>query len=183
VLAGRSARKLAAAGEMQPGDVIVVHATSLVMRLMSWWPWYLSKWNHIAVYHHVDDAGTQWAIEATPGGVAWRKVADLGRVITNADQPKTDQQRAVVVAGIYSMLKMPYDWTAIEREAFRAVAEAGASWDGEWDGVRPPTHVICSSMASYWYWQAKLPGPHSWLSTPKEWAVFVDSRVWEHAAA
>lgn len=174
----RSAARLAASGELQPGDVIVVSSTALVMRLMAWWPWYRSKWNHIAVYHHVDQAGTQWAIEAQPGGVSWRKVIELGRVLTNAEQPKTVEQRSVVTAGIYSMLKMPYDWTAIEREAFRAVGDVGAAWDRDWDGVRPPTHVICSSLASYWYWQAKLPGPHSWLSTPKEWATFTERRGW-----
>lgn len=187
-LIGHSAARLADEGDLRPGDVLVVAARSAVMLALTGWIWLLqrrvrryARWNHIAVYHHTDDAGTQWSIEAQPGGVAWRRVDTLGRVMTNADQPKTDEQRAIIAAGVASMLKMPYDWTAIEADAFRNLADSGVSWTMEWDGDRPPVHVICSSLASYWQWQAKLAGPHSWKTEPPEWAMFVDRRGWQTA--
>lgn len=166
---------------------MAVASRSLVMLVITFWLWFRSKqakkkyarWNHIAVFHHVDDAGVKWAIEAQPTGVAWRRIDTLGRVMTNADQPKTDQQRATIITGVYSMLKMPYDIPAIEAAAFRDLADSGVTWDMEWDGFRPPVHVICSSLASYWQWQARLAGPHSWRSTPLDWAEFMDNRGWE----
>jgi hypothetical protein len=189
-LIGHSAAKLADAGQLQPGDILVVSARSAVMLALTWWVRLFqrgarrfARWNHIAIYHHTDDVGVQWAIEAAPGGVAWRKVADLGRCMTNADQPKTEDQRAMIAAGVASMLKLPYDWTAIEADAFREIASSGVTWSMEWDGDRPPVHVICSSLASYWQWQAKLAGPHSWKTTPMEWAAFVDTRGWTTQAA
>jgi hypothetical protein len=189
-LVGHPAAKLAAGGDLLPGDVLVVSARSFVMLALTWWVRLFkrgvrkyARWNHIAVYHHTDAAGVPWSIEAAPGGVAWRKVADLGRVMTNADQPKTGDQRNIVATGVASMLKMDYDWTAIEADAFREIASSGVTWDMEWDGDRPPVHVICSSLASYWQWQAKLAGPHSWKTTPMEWAMFVDTRAWETTAA
>lgn len=185
-LLGHSAARLADGGDLRPGDVLVVSARSAVMLALTWWVWLFqrrmrkyARWNHVAVFHHTDDAGTQWAVEAAPGGVAWRKVADLGRVMTNADQPKTGEQREMIASGVASMLKMAYDWTAIEADAFHEIADSGVTWTMEWDGDRPPVHVICSSLASYWQWQAKLAGPHSWKTTPMEWAAFVAARAWE----
>lgn len=185
-LLGHPAAKLAAGGDLQPGDVLVVSARSAVMLALTWWVRLTkrgvrryARWNHIAVFHHVDDAGTAWAVEAAPGGVAWRRVSELGRCMTNAEQPKTTGQRGVVATGVASMLKMDYDWTAIEADAFAAIADSGVTWTMEWDGDRPPVHVICSSLASYWQWQAKLAGPHSWKTTPMEWAAFVVARGWE----
>jgi hypothetical protein len=184
-LVGHPAAKLAAGGDLQPGDILVVSARSPVMLALTWFVRLFKRgvrkyahWNHIAVYHHTDDAGIQWAVEAAPGGVAWRKVSELGRVMTNADQPKTDEQRTIVATGVASMLKLAYDWTAIEADAFAQIASSGVTWSMEWDGARPPVHVICSSLASYWQWQAKLAGPHSWKTTPMEWAMFVASRGW-----
>jgi hypothetical protein len=189
-LVGHSAARLAAAGELRPGDVLAVNAQSPVMLALIGWLWMwqprarrFARWNHIAVYHHTDDTGVQWAIEAQPGGVAWRRVDTLGRCMTNADQPKTDDQRRIIATGVASMLKLPYDWTAIEADAFRELAGSGVSWGMEWDGDRPPVHVICSSLASYWQWQAKLAGPHSWKTEPAEWAMFMDDRGWEKPAA
>jgi hypothetical protein len=189
-LVGHSAAKLASAGELQPGDVLVVSSRSAVMLALTWFVWLFkrgvrkyARWNHIAIYHHTDEAGVPWSIEAAPGGVAWRRVDELGRVMTNADQPKTDDQRAIITTGMLSMLKMSYDWTAIEADAWRDLADSGVTWDMEWDGHRPPLHVICSSLASYLQWQAKLAGPHSWRSTPMEWAEFVDTRGWSKVAA
>jgi hypothetical protein len=164
--------------ELLPGDVLLVSSRSWVMLLIAFW--LRSQWNHVAVVHHTDDAGVQWAIEAAPGGVAWRNVATLGRFIHNADQPKTDEQRQVVADGCESMLRMGYDWNAIALEAFQKLDRHGVSWTMEWDGPVPPVHIICSSLSAYWYWVAKLAGPHSWLARPApEWSTFIKTRAWE----
>jgi hypothetical protein len=170
--------------ELRSGDVLAVSSHSTLMRLLSvglmfryrdtW------RWNHVAIVHHRDSTGTLWAIEAAPGGVGWRNVATIPDFIHNADQPKTDEQRAEICAAALGMLQMSYDWAAIAREAFETLdRDARVSWNMEWDGPRPPTHVICSSLASYLYWKVKLPGPHSWLSTPPDWARFTRVRGWE----
>lgn len=163
-----------------PGDVIVVHhrtpfALGVSAKLRS-------GWNHVAVVYGTDAAGKVSIIEARLTGVAWRPLDELPRrYLHNADQPKTDEQRQTITAGMTAMLKVAYDWTAIEKVAFTDLErQAGVSWDMPWDGPTPPAHVICSSLASYWYAQAGLAGPHSWRSTPLDWATFTQRRGWEH---
>lgn len=174
------ARQLVASNTLQPGDVLVVSSHSLVMKLITWWPWYRSKWNHVAVVHHTDDAGVLWCVEGRPGGVGWRNAAELGRVLHNADQPRDNTGRKTIADLMVALLKTPYDWDAIARDAFAKLDEHGVTWTMEWDGAVPPVHVMCSSLASYGYWSVHWTGPRSWLSEPRDWAWFIQHRGWEY---
>lgn len=170
--------------ELQPGDVLVVSSHSLVMRLISVALWFRYRdawrWNHVAVVHHRDDSGTLWAIEGRPEGVGWRNVTTLGSYIDNRAQPKTAEQRIEICAITLGMISMAYDWNAIVSNAFALLRDrARVSWDMQWDGPRPPAHVICSSLASYAHWKVGLAGPHSWRSNPADWARFVRGVGWK----
>lgn len=165
-----------------PGDVIVVSkwtplAGLVTLRMRT-------RWNHVAVVSHVDAMGRTWITEARPGGVGSRTLDALnrfayGHYLSNAAQPKTDEQRQIIASGVASMLKTPYDWSAIEANAFAELEErTGVGWSMSWDGLLVPAHVICSSLAAYWQWKAGLPGPHSWKASPLTWAGFIDTEGW-----
>lgn len=172
-------------GGLQPGDVLVISSHSRLMRWLSyamWWRYRKSRtwrWNHVAVMHHTDEAGIPWAIEAKPGGVGWRNAATITDFIDNRDQPKTPAQRGEVCSISLALIKTQYDWNAIEQNAMHALeAEVDVRWDMPWDGAEPPAQVICSSLEAYSYAKVGLAGPHSWLSTPPDWARFIQSKGW-----
>jgi cell wall-associated NlpC family hydrolase len=142
------------------------------------------SWNHVIVASHTDEAGTFWGVEGRPGGVGWVDLAPwlVDRwTLTNADQPKTEAQRAQVVAVAQGMLGTPYDWAGIVQDAMIAV-DAPQLWRlRDFDG-RTPAHVVCSSLAAWTYNKAGLPRPpvpRARDVTPADWAAFILTRGWE----
>lgn len=171
--------------QVKPGDVVIVRNTRSPFSwliLLGAWLRGTPLYSHVIVAHHVDSAGVLWGIEGRPSGVGWVDVrawlADKA-TLTTADQPKTDAQRLVITAGVEAMLGTPYDWDVIAVDAMEAIG-APALWQmDEFDGVKGvPGHVVCSSLAAYWYAKQGLPTPKPTLGewrrvTPGEWAKLV----------
>jgi hypothetical protein len=136
--------------------------------------------NHVIVAHHRDAEGTLWGIEGRPGGVGWR---DLGPVlrqpytVSNAEQPKTEEQRATVCTTMEALLGTEYDWFAIAGDGLEAL-HVHNLWGQKWaQGV--PGHVVCSSGADFAYARAQLAAPRPDRDcTPGDWAAFIMSRGW-----
>ena len=83
--------------------------------------------NHIAVMHHVDQAGVPWAIEGKPGGVGWvdaRNYLKSKWTITNESQNLPTAARPRIAADMEAMLGRAYDWPAI----FTAGNASGVEW-------------------------------------------------------
>lgn len=139
--------------------------------------------DHIVIVHHQDPTGVWWGIEGRPGGVGWVDVARYGNrwLLTNADQAKTAKQRAQVCQLAETLLGTPYDWTAIAADAMHALGIETSLPDF---GADPPTHVVCSSLASWEYRRAGLAEPHMaarWV-WPGDWARFMQQRAWAAAS-
>jgi hypothetical protein len=173
---------VAAAPVIQPGDVIAVRTPDFfggLIRLGAALRGLPDLSNHIAVAHHRDARGTLWVIEGRPGGTGWRQAGDYlrdRRTLTNADQPKTDAQRAAVCATMLAMVGCEYDWEAI-------AADAAADLHFDWQpvfGAGVPAHVVCSSLACYAYDEAKLARPPGNARTdqPADWDSWILERGW-----
>lgn len=169
---------------VQPGDVLVVRTKSpwgRWIRLGAWLSGKPSTVDHVAVVHHRDDAGIWWAIEGRPGGVGWVDIAryDSPFVVSNAEQPKTDEQRKLVCDLADDLLKRPYDWSAIAVDAFESL-RVGALWASKDYGDEAPGQVVCSSLAAWVYKRAGLAGPAKrirWV-VPADWAIHCQSKAW-----
>lgn len=140
--------------------------------------------NHVVIVHHVDAAGTVWGLEGRPGGVGWVNCAKYLAskwTLTNAEQPKTDEQRAKVAELALALLGTPYDWTGIALDAMDAIGAFHLWRDTSWG--QAPGHVVCSSYADYVYEQVGLANPglasHTRTTTPGDWAQFIIERAWE----
>jgi hypothetical protein len=169
-----------------PGDVLAVRTggfAGLLIRLGAALLDRPNVDNHIVVVSHTDAGGVQWGVEARPGGVGWFAIADyLGScwTVTNADQPKTDAQRAAVVKAAHAMLHVAYDWAAIGVDGLEALHLTGLWHKNKlWDG-KPPAHVVRSALADYIYRVSGLasPGDGRW-TTPGDWLEFIQLRQWE----
>ncbi|MGK5677503.1 hypothetical protein [Actinoplanes sp. URMC 104] len=148
--------------------------------------------DHVAVLSHQDDAGNWWAIEGKPSSVGFvlaDKYLRTPLLVTNAAQPKTDEQRELIVRVATELLGTPYDWTAIATLGVRA-ARVNELWDRtlakDWGEDEMPVHVICSSLADLAYEKAGLPSPGGTVGTrftrPADWTRFCQEREWEAAA-
>jgi len=174
-----------------PGDVVCVRTTGLAARLVRFGASirYLitggsnvaDLTNHILVVSHQTD-GVWWAIEGRPGGVGWAdltRYADAATTITNYAQPKTDEQRAQLLACIPQVLGAPYSWTAI----MRAVADdlhIPQMFRTNWNGQGAPGHLICSSLADWMYYHVGLAAPKpDRLCQPSDWEQFCVSEGWK----
>lgn len=120
--------------------------------------------NHIVVVHHVDSNGIVWGLEGKPGGVGWVNCANYfaganGKyVVSNWRQPLTPSQRTNICAVTATMLKTPYDWTAIEQDAIDDL-HLPELWGEKWNG-QTPGHVVCSSLAAWAYHDVVAAGPY-----------------------
>jgi cell wall-associated NlpC family hydrolase len=178
-------QRFVAPEQVQPGDILVVrHQNSDAGRIIRDGaalgddP---NVWDHVIIASHTDEAGTQWGIEGRNGGVGWVDLAPrIGDpwTVANDTQPKTDEQRAAVVATAKGMLGVPYDWLAIAVDALHAVAPLWKMRD-EW-GPGVPGHVVCSSLADYVYEHVGLPTPAAdRFCTPAMWARFILRHEWQ----
>jgi len=177
-------------GEIKPGDVLVTREGG--------WPWANlirlgeafagtpSMCNHVIVASHIDDNGTFWGIEGRPGGVGDRDLSGpLSWPLTNANnrQPKTDDQRARIVAAARLFLGRPYDWKAIAEDTREALHMAwGIPMAKEWRDGEVPGHVVCSSFLDWVYTHEGLANPggakRTRMTTPGNWDRFIMNREW-----
>lgn len=140
-------------------------------------------WNHVAVIHHIDQAGTAWAVEGRPGGVGWvdaRKYLTDPYTISNSQQPRTPEQRVLIVTVVEAMLGTAYDWQGIAGDAALAIGMP-ALFAEKWDG-KVPGHVVCSSLADWAYEHSGLPSPgvhDTRHTTPADWAQLIVEHRWQ----
>jgi hypothetical protein len=167
---------------VQPGDVLVVRDHTV-------WAWLIRlgarvehaphDWNHVAVFDHIDAAGTMWGFEGRPGGFGSR---DLTAYF---DDPYTLTNSAMTVgldpaarATIHTVMQamadsdVPYDWPAIAVDGINVV-EPIWKIKGRW-GELAPGHVVCSSGADWIYGQVGWPNPDAdQFCTPWDWARLI----------
>lgn len=187
---------------LRPGDVLVMRTPELAgwlirrRALMLRYPWQPWHWfgdglsdgtvlmNHVAVYTHVDAAGQRRGLEGRPGGFGWvnvEKYLSWPTTDANTAQPKTDEQRKLIVRLASGCVGIPYSWSDIL--AFAAGAAGLPFREHEWpeDGV--PSHVVCSSAADYIYEAAGLPSPGGTGKTrgtdPQDWETFIQGKLWQ----
>jgi hypothetical protein len=175
---------------VRPGDVLVTRDRSIWARLIRIGGVFgdnPSSWNHVIVASHADDAGKFWGVEGRPGGVGDVVIADRiddRWTMANTDQPKTDEQRETIVKIVRGMLGTPYDWPAIVRAAMYAIGAPTLFRLDDWKGIKgTPTHVVCSSLATWAYREAGVPCPFGsdgprW-ATPYDWASWILRHGWD----
>lgn len=178
--------------ELRPGDVLAVPLGNRWFRLAVWLDTVLTtrskvyaRYGHVAVYHHEDDAGRKWAIEAAPHGIGWRDITSWeGQYgLSNADQPKTDEQRTKITALLEQLIGSRYDYSAYLHFALESLG-ISPSWIREYSGEKLPASYVCSAVADFIYEVCLLANPGGDAETrftkPADWARFMDRREWEH---
>lgn len=137
--------------------------------------------NHVIVVDHQTPDGVWWGIEGRPGGVGQTTLtqyADDPFTITNFEQPKTDDQRAQVLACVPQILGTPYDWTAI-MVAAAADLHLPEMFAQNWKGQGAPGHLICSAVADWEYHHVGLANPApDRFCTPADWIDFISRKGW-----
>jgi hypothetical protein len=177
---------------LKPGDVVVVEMGIWIIRVLIWIQALFSgnfkyrQNGHVIVVSHTDDAGRLWGIEGRPGGIGW---ADLTKRngkygISTAEQPKTNEQRALIVSTMEQLLGTRYDYEAYLDIAFRTIGIT-TTWK-DYQGEDVPVQFICSAVADWVYEQAGLANPGkdeiTRYTTPAQWGKFIDNKEWEQVA-
>jgi hypothetical protein len=175
----------------QPGDVLLTRGTAWTSKVIRFGAALLDRpntYNHVIVIHHRDNLGVLWGVEARAEGVGWIDLTRTMRsrwVLTNADQPKTPEDRVFIAKTVEGAIAAPYDWTAIVAEAFEAlrIDEFWRPAEFPEDG-RLPYGTICSALADWAYERRGLPNPggaaKTRTTTPSDWQTFLTLRPWEH---
>jgi hypothetical protein len=176
--------------DVLPGDVVLVRTRGWVGAAIRFGAALLGRPNlhsHVAIMHHVDAAGVPWGIEGRPGGVGWVDMADYladSHSTSNNGQPKTADQRTKVAEVAYSLLKVPYDWSAIARDVLQAL-RLDRLWHAKDYGDKSvPGALICSALADYTYAKVGLASPGVTdgdgirFTTPADWDVFIETKAW-----
>lgn len=173
-----------------PGDVLLTRGSAWTSRLIRFGAALLGRpniSNHCIVFHHFDELGVPWGIEARAEGVGW---IDLTRtlksrwLLSNADQPKTPADRAFICAAVEAAIGTPYDWGAIAADALQAlrIDHLWRAKEFPEDG-RLPYGTVCSALADWAYERVGLENPGgngaTRLTTPADWDAFVITRAWE----
>lgn len=173
---------------LKPGDVVVVKMGIWIIRALIWIQATLTgkfkyrDGGHIIVVSHRDDEGRLWGIEGRPGGVGWVLVDKYAGSwgVANVDQPKSDEDRYVIVETMKQLLGTKYDYLAYLDIAFQTLGITKNWTDFKGDDV--PPHVICSAIADYVYEIRKLPNPGGYSVTrftvPAQWYEFIDKKQW-----
>lgn len=140
--------------------------------------------NHVAVMHHWDDAGVPWGIEGRPGGVGWvdmRRHFRSPATVSNAAQPRTEEQRYLVAVALEKTLGTPYDWDAIFAAAMVSLGLPGL-FAADWRGRGVPGQVVCSAVAAWAHEQVGLARPTPPKAArsvwPAHWSRFVRGGEW-----
>ena len=184
---GRSIRTEEGVVEVQRGDLLATHSQggwgSRLIRLGAALRDQPNLANHIALVHHVDEAGTCWVLEGRPGGVGWRDATaylESRYTLCNASQPKTQAQRDAVCKGAVALVGTAYDWAAIAADAGGAAGpDLDKVWELKWPKTGVPGHVVCSSLADFLYMKAKLDNPPKEREvSPADWVQLWIDRGW-----
>ena len=154
--------------------------------------------SHVVMAHHIDARGRWQGIQGQPGGVGW---VDMTQYITgplakyansNADQPRTTEQRTALAQVGEGLLKIGYDWVGgivadgLDDFHQATLAKLIDHYWGWTDLKHPnvaPGHVVCSSAWAYAYWVLKLVcpiGPNADPETvqPANWWIFNGNKKW-----
>jgi hypothetical protein len=173
-----------------PGDLLCTHSDTgffgRAIRLAAALEDEPNMVNHVAIFSHTDKNGIPWVMEGRPGGFGWEDAQGYLRspwTVSNIPQPKTPEQRTIVVSGMRAMLGANYDWEAIGVDALRATGiDINLAWEPQQaaDGsVVSPGHVVCSSSAAYLYEYAKLAHPAGdRIVSPADWLKFEILHKW-----
>ena len=177
--------------EPQIGDVLVVGSgkswSSRLIRVGQALRGQPCTGNHVAILHHFTD-GVPWALEGRPGGVGWvdaRRYIRDKRTVTNAEQPKTDEQREALATLCEAMIGTKYDWLAIKDNALESLG-LEPLWTYDWDGKGVPGQVVCSSYAAWAYTKVDLAHPRPGRERhvfPSDWSEFCFDSLWLKPAA
>lgn len=170
------------------GDVLCVRTNGWAARLIRFGAALLDRpntVNHVIIVHHQDPDGTWWGVEGRPNGFGWTKVAPrsvaLPYVVSNAEQPRTEEQRVAIAKTAAELVGTPYDWFGIADDLFEAV-RLDPLWKSRMTEEKP-AQVVCSSSADWVYQKCGLPSPGKtdgdWrYTTPADWATFITERGW-----
>lgn len=176
--------------EPLPGDVLLTRGSAWTSWLIRFGAALLDRpniSNHVIIFHHYDALGVPWGIEARAEGVGW---IDLTRtlksrwLLTNAAQPKTPAQRALICKAVAGAIGTPYDWSGIVADAFEAlrIDKLWRAREFPEDG-RLPYGTVCSALADWAYERAGLANPGgsgvTRLTSPGDWNAFLITRAWE----
>jgi len=174
---------------LKPGDVVIVEMGIWIVRVLIWIQAVFtgrakySKNGHVIVVSHRDAEGRLWGIEGRPGGIGWalmdKRAGKYG--ISNAEQPKSDQDRVYIVETMKGLLGTKYDYLAYLDIALQTLGIT-QEWK-DFQGNDVPVHFICSAVADYVYEDRGLANPGGLkvtrYTTPAEWAEFIDKKEWE----
>lgn len=173
----------------QPGDVILTRGSAWTSRLIRFGAALLDRpnvYNHVIVFTHYDGLGIPQGLEARAegaGDIDLRRTLASRWVTSNADQPKTASQRALVIEAAKGLKGTPYDWSAIFVEGLEALRITRFWTLAERPKDRLPTSLICSALADWAYARAGLANPGgdnaTRLTTPADWDTFIRTRAWE----
>lgn len=172
-----------------PGDILLTRGSAWTSHIIRIGAALLDRpnvFNHVVVFTHYDALGIPQGIEARADGagdIDLRKTLKSRWLASNAAQPKTPAQRALVVDAVRGIKGTQYDWAAIFVEGIQALRITPFWTLAERPADRLPTSLICSALADWAYAKAGLPNPggnaHNRLTTPADWATFVITRAWE----
>jgi hypothetical protein len=176
--------------DMGIGDVCAVDTSGLagdLIRLGSELEGKPAPASHVVVVHHVDKRGRWWGVAGQPGGVGWADMLDYttGPLAphsnSNAVQPRTTAQRALLAKTAAGLLGVQYDWVggiggdALDDVHLAELADLVDDWWGWGDRTGlAPAHVVCSSMAAWVQRHVGLAAPAgaAELVQPADWWRF-----------
>jgi hypothetical protein len=176
---------------LKPGDVVIVEMGIWIIRALIWIQALLTgkakyrQSGHVIVVTHRDEQSRLWGIEGRPGGIGWANLDKRNGKwgLANVDQPKDAAQRSKIVETMKDLLGTKYDYGAYVQIALNTVG-INTNWT-DFRGNDVPSHFICSAIADYVYEDVGLANPGGMtitrLTTPAEWAQFMDKREWENA--
>lgn len=173
---------------LKPGDVVITEMGIWIVRILIWIQAVLTghakygKSGHIIVVSHRDTEDRLWGIEGRPGGVGWvnmdKRNGKWG--LSNVDQPKSDEDRYVIVETMKQLIGTRYDYLAYLDLALATIGIT-PQWT-DFVGNDVPEHVICSAVSDYVYETRGLPNPGgkeiTRYTTPANWAEFIDKKAW-----
>jgi hypothetical protein len=135
-----------------PGDIILTRGSAWTSKMIRLGAALLDRpnaYNHVVVFTHWDALGIPQGIEARAegaGDIDLRRTLKSRWLTSNADQPKTPQQRAAVVEAVKGIKGTRYDWGAIFVEGLEALRITPFWTLEERPKDRLPTSLICSRV-------------------------------------
>lgn len=181
--------------DLKHGDVLCIADNTKAgwfVRFRDKLPWMRSgvelspgTFSHVAMVTHIDMQGVLWGLEGKPSRVEFVNLAKylaMGTTISNRKQPKTDEQRRAVVKCMLELYAVKYDWAAIVSLGAATFGHPLMWMAQEWDELKPPKSVVCSSSLDAAYERSGLANPgggvNTRLTTPDHWGDFILRNGW-----